>query len=124
MNWQIDSAGTSHWHAGETPDPRAIACARSFGVSIEQQRSRQVTNSDFERFDLILAMDKSNFQHLQRLAPAKTKHKIKLLLDYWDDAPLREVPDPYYNDAFEESYRLIEKACLQLLEKTQQPLSI
>jgi protein-tyrosine-phosphatase len=48
--------------------------------------------------------------------------KIKLLLDYWDEAPLREVPDPYYNDAFEESYRLIEKACLQLLEKTRLPL--
>jgi protein-tyrosine phosphatase len=127
LDWYVDSAGTSNWHAGEAPDPRAIQCARSYGMDIRQQRSRQVTLADFERFDWLLAMDKSNFQHLQQMAPKGTLHKVRLLMEYWPDAPVKEVPDPYYNDAFDEAYQLIRKACQHLIaqfepEPAQDPL--
>jgi protein-tyrosine phosphatase len=111
LDWYIDSAGTSSWHLGEAPDARAIQCASRYKIDISTQRSRQITLKDFATFDLIFAMDKDNFKELQKMAPNGTMHKVKLLMDYFDNNLTDDVPDPYYNGAFEHSYLLIQKAC-------------
>ena len=68
-DWLIDSAGTSGWHASQRPDTRSILTAKEHGIAIDQQRSRQVTPEDFELFDIIFAMDSSNYSNLIQLAP-------------------------------------------------------
>ena len=107
----IDGAGTGAWHAGNPPDRRATKHAAKRGYDLTPLRARQVRESDFEDFDLIVAMDKSNLADLNAMAPAGSKAQIKLFLDY---APVgkTEVPDPYYggDDGFEEVLDLVEAA--------------
>ena len=96
LDVDIDSAGTSAWHVGEAPDPRAQAAAAANGVDISALRGRQAKAADMEDFDLILAMDEENLRDLQRLAGPRNAGKVKLFLDYAPDGWEREVPDPYY----------------------------
>lgn len=108
LNIVVDSAGTSAYHAGEAPDSRSIKVMSQHGHDISQQRSRQLCHADFERFDLILAMDQSNYKNALQLAPsAEAKAKVKLLLP--ND---QEVPDPYYGgvNGFEKVYQMIDIA--------------
>jgi len=112
----IDSAGTGNWHAGESPDPRARGVAKAHGVTLHGT-ARQITRSDFGRFDLLLCMDEENRDCLISLgAPAE---KLRLLLACDPNASCREVPDPYYGgpDGFETVYRLIDSACDALLDE-------
>ncbi|WP_041375727.1 low molecular weight protein-tyrosine-phosphatase [Polymorphum gilvum] len=108
----IDSAGTGAWHVGNPPDPRSIAVARRHGIDISDLRARQVTRADFERFDLILAMDGDNLDALRRAAPHATRAEIRRFLA----APPRDVPDPYHGgpDRFAAVYRLIEEGARDL----------
>lgn len=76
----IDSAGTSDWHLGKTPDPRTVAAAAQRGYDVSTLRGRQVTAEDFAEFDLILAMDKSNLSNLQAIQPAASKAELALYL--------------------------------------------
>ncbi|MCS6930385.1 MAG: low molecular weight phosphotyrosine protein phosphatase [Saprospiraceae bacterium] len=118
LNWWIDSAGTSAWHVGELPDPRTIEVARRFGIDITDQRARQISLNDFEQFDLIFAMDRQNLRDLREMAPSlQQKQKIRLLLDVLYPGQEREVPDPYYGgiEGFVEVFRLIERACDQII---------
>jgi protein-tyrosine phosphatase len=111
LNWTIDSAGTGNWHVGEGPDHRSVSVARQFGVDISKQVCRQFKPDDFDRFDLILVMDKNNLADV--LAQARNEAdtgKVKLLLTD------KEVPDPYYdNTQFEPVYRLIEGGCKDVI---------
>ncbi len=86
----IDSAGTGAWHAGNPPDPRSVAVAEKHGIDISAQRARQVVEADFERFDLILAMDLENLGNLKNLRPHGSGADVRLFLN----APATEVPDP------------------------------
>ncbi|GEQ98956.1 protein-tyrosine-phosphatase [Iodidimonas gelatinilytica] len=115
----VDSAGTTHYHAGQSPDPRAIALTSRLGFSIENQRARQALASDFETFDYILAMDRDNFHYLERIAPEQHQHKLSLMLSHAPQVRLDEVPDPYYGgeDGFERCFHLINKAAEGLLDK-------
>jgi protein-tyrosine phosphatase len=114
----IDSAGMGDWHAGQAPDPRAIAVARTHGVDISGQRARMITEEDFARFDLILGMDRKNITELHEIAPDAFRDRIHLFLDFAGSGA-REVPDPYFGDAagFAETYRLIRAASEALAEK-------
>lgn len=96
----VDSAGTAAYHAGESPDRRSTATARERGIVLEGQ-ARRFEEGDFERFDYVVAMDKSNEQNLHRLAPDDAaEEKIHLLRDFDPDSPDgAEVPDPYYGGA-------------------------
>lgn len=123
---ELDSAGTGGWHVGEAPDPRARAAARSRGVALESV-ARQVTPEDFERFDLIVAMDGSNASDLERIAPdERSREKIHLLREF-DPASAGErdldVPDPYYEGAngFEIVLDQVETACEGLLARVRAP---
>ena len=110
--FEVDSAGTYAGHQGEKPDRRAIAVATARGYShINRERARRVAPKDFEMFDLILAMDRSNLANLQRLCPANQLHKLHLFLEYGGVEERTEVPDPYYGNAagFEAVLRLCEQ---------------
>lgn len=117
LNFQIDSAGTHDYHVGESPDKRAIAAAKQRGIDLSGLSARTIELDDFERFDLILAMDRENLSSLQRRAPAHALTRIKLMMDFAPDAYTREVPDPYYggSSGFEEVLDLLEQASNGLL---------
>lgn len=113
---RVDSAGTSAYHAGEPPDERMTAVAASHGVSLDGQRSRQVRESDFHDFDLILAMDRSNLEALQSWQPQDSRAELRLMREY-DPVPGEDVPDPYYGgpDGFEEVFEIVHRSCSALL---------
>ena len=108
----IDSAGTSDWHIGSPPDPRAIAAAADRNIDISAQQARQIADGDFDSFDLILAMDAANLSKLRGLAGEDRQRKVRLLLDFAGDLAIREVADPYYGDedGFERTLDLLEIA--------------
>ena len=93
-----DSAGTGGWHRGEPPDRRAIAAAGRGGVDISHLRARQVRPEDFDRFDLILALDADNLADLRALRPADSHAGLSLLLDHVPGREGETVADPYYGD--------------------------
>ena len=95
----FDSAGTHAHHIGERMDPRAASALTSRGYAVGKGRSRRVMAQDFESFDLILAMDRSNLAALRDLCPEQHSHKLGLLLDYASGMVGQEVPDPYYGNA-------------------------
>ncbi len=116
--FEIDSAGTAAYHAGEPPDERATTAALGRGVRLVH-RARAFAASDFERFDHVLAMDRENLGALRRMAPSDAaRDKIELLRRWDPTAPGgAEVPDPYYGGArgFEEVLDIAERACAGLL---------
>ncbi len=120
---RVESAGTAGYHIGKAPDPRSMAAALRRGYDMSAQRARQVCVEDFHKFDLILAMDSSNLNHLLQMAPATTADKVSLLLSH---APLSttDVPDPYHggDNGFEQVLDLIEQACDALLVTVQADL--
>lgn len=93
---QVDSAGTHASGYGEPPDPRAQKVLSAKGYSIGKIRSRRVAANDFEDFDLIMAMDRSNLENLRRMCPPDQSHKLRLFLDFSAEMVGTEVPDPYY----------------------------
>lgn len=117
LDWNVDSAGTSGWHDGEKADSRSIAIAKERGIDIEHQRSRKFLVEDFDRFDLILVMDSSNYQNVIRLARNdEDRSKVKILLNYSFPGENRAVPDPYYEGGFGHVFDLIDDACSKLIE--------
>ncbi|ESQ81678.1 hypothetical protein AEAC466_20500 [Asticcacaulis sp. AC466] len=114
----IDSAGCGGWHAGEQPDTRAIQTAARHGIDISGQRARQIQTDDFDRFDLILGLDRDNVRHLTAMRPDTARAKVAL---YLDEAlgVAKNVPDPYYGGSsdFEAVYALCEKASTALLKQ-------
>ncbi len=119
LSWEVDSAGTGSWHIGEPPDPRSIHIARQYGLDISGQRARQIVPADLNRYDLILAMDQSNYSDILRLAgEKKTENKVKMILNYVHPGSDSGVPDPYWDDdGFEKVYRLLENACEKVIDK-------
>ncbi len=119
LDWKVDSAGTSAWHAGEYPDPRSINEARENGIDITDQRARQFTAQDFQDFDLILAMDSSNYQNILAIAntPEEQK-KVEMIMNFESPGMNENVPDPYYgNDGFSLVYEMLEKSCQQIIKR-------
>jgi protein-tyrosine phosphatase len=114
---EVDSAGTHGWHAGEPPDARAQAHGARRGYDLAPLRARRVQAADFERFDLILAMDRDNLANLLELRPAAAETRVELLMRFARRHAVEEVPDPYYGaaDGFERVLDLIEDACDGLL---------
>ena len=116
---EIDSAGTGAWHVGEPPDPRARSAAKRRGLEV-QGRARKVVPEDFEHFDYIIAMDRTNLVELRLMAPSEeAEAKIELLRNFDPDSPDdAEVPDPYYGggDGFDRVLDICEAACRGLLE--------
>ncbi|MEL7020777.1 MAG: low molecular weight protein-tyrosine-phosphatase [Bacteroidota bacterium] len=118
LAWIVDSAGTSGWHEGELPDPRSIEEAQQHGIDITDQRSRKILPTDLDEFDLILAMDASNYNDLRRLATTDTQRsKIKMIMNMVAPGQNQNVPDPYYDNGFPKVYNMLESACLAIVDQ-------
>lgn len=115
--FEIDSAGLGDWHVGQAPDDRAQRAAGQRGIDISEQSARQVSREDFARFDLLLAMDGSNYDDLTQFAPKSKRHKIRRFLDFAPHAGTEDVPDPFFGEAegFDHALDLIEEAARGLL---------
>jgi protein-tyrosine phosphatase len=110
---EVDSAGTANYHIGKQPDSRMRKFAKEAGVSIDNLSARQFVVADFDRFDRIFVMDKSNFSDVIRLARNEAdKAKVALYLNELFPGEDREVPDPYYGD--DHDFRHV----IELLDKT------
>lgn len=120
LDWAVDSAGTGSWHAGERPDPRSIAVANQYGLDISTQRARQLQAVDLDEYDLILAMDESNYVDIRRLAKAKQqRQKVYRITEYaYPDLPAENVPDPYWDDdGFEKVYQMLRRASGRVVDR-------
>lgn len=120
LNVEVDSAGTSGYHIGQEPDERMIATSKKRGTSIDFLRARMFSHIDFEQFDVIYVMDKSNLQNVLKLAKtAEDKAKVRLILDEIDPTAQAEVPDPYFggSEGFEHVYDLLDEATDKIIEK-------
>lgn len=117
--WVIDSAGTGGYHVGDLPDQRMRIHARRRGLDLNH-RCRQVRESDFDDFDLIIGMDDSNITNLHRLAPSpEAEAKIVRMADFFEPTARYDyVPDPYYEGAegFELVLDLLEDSCRRLFD--------
>lgn len=115
----VDSAGTQGSHAGEAPDPRAQKAAARRGYDLSGLRARKIEPDDFQRFDLILAMDKGHLEFLQRNGPEIYRPKVGLFMRYARIHDRLDVPDPYYGGehGFEAVLDYCEDGVEGLLEK-------
>lgn len=110
----VDSAGTSSYHIGNKPDPRSIAIAKKKGIDITNQQARQFVKQDFSDFDIIYAMDNSNYNNIIALAENdKQKSKVNLILNESYPEQNLDVPDPYYggDKGFENVFNMLDDAC-------------
>jgi protein-tyrosine phosphatase len=109
---ETDSAGTSGWHVGAEPDLRAQRAALMRDIDIAGQTARQIEAADFDRFDMIVAMDGYNYATLRSMRPDGSAARIHLFMEFAGELPVREVPDPYYGDerGFDYALDLIELA--------------
>lgn len=115
----VDSAGTAAYHVGNPPDPRSIEIGLKYGIDIRDQRARKFEILDFDRFDQILVMDRSNYQNVIRLSRSDSdRSKVSLILDHSSQDQFSEVPDPYYGgkDGFELVFKLLDDACERIAE--------
>jgi protein-tyrosine phosphatase len=113
LNWEVESAGTGDWHVGEAPDRRSIRTAKNHGIDISNQVCRLFRISDFDYYDHIFVMDRSNLNDIRAKARSKEdEQKIRLLLGD------KIVPDPYYDDTqFEPVFKMIEEGCREIIER-------
>ncbi len=94
--FEVDSAGTHGYHVGEAPDPRSVKTAAKRGYDLRPLRARKLEIADFQRFDLLLAMDRGHLDIMHRLSPEVYRPKLGLFMQYARRFDLDEVPDPYY----------------------------
>ncbi|WP_442266132.1 low molecular weight protein-tyrosine-phosphatase [Tenacibaculum sp. ZS6-P6] len=118
----VDSAGTSGHHSGELPDRRSIEIARLNGLDITDQRSRKFTANDFDNFDMIYAMDSSNYHNIIQLSRNEEDvNKVRMILNESSPEENLNVPDPYYggDQGFVNVYNMLDEACEVIASKIQ-----
>ncbi len=126
LKWTIDSAGTGHWHIGKLPDDRSISVAQSNDLDITDQRARQFSVIDFDRFDQIYVMDKHNESVVLSMATSEQdKVKVTLIMNELYPGQNRDVPDPFHNgkEQFSEVYRVLDMLTDHIVDKYQSVLS-
>lgn len=105
-----DSAGTAGWHSGRAPYGPMQVAAKARGYDLSDLRARQFLSGDFNRFDLIIAMDDANLRDIEALRPAGARTPVRLFTDYAAQTGMDHVPDPYYTRDFDGALDLIEVA--------------
>ena len=119
LNLEVDSAGTAAYHIGKQPDIRSIEIANKYAIDLNQQRARQFSRADFDKFDIIYAMDTNNYAHLISLASSETeRNKIRMILNEINPNSYQSVPDPYYggDNGFQDVYNMLDKACDKIIQ--------
>lgn len=120
VKFKVDSAGTSRGHKGEAPDKRSIAVAKKHDIDISEQRSRALTDADFEEFDYIYVMDGSNYNDvINRTITDEQKAKVIKIMDEVFPGENLDVPDPYYGgkSGFDNVYRMLDHATTKIARK-------
>lgn len=117
LNLYSDSCGIHGYHIGEAPDSRSVKIAAQHGVDMSGLRARKLEPEDFEKFDILVAMDNGHKRDMLQIAPHEYRDKVKLFLDYVDGCHGQDVPDPYYGDldGFIRCYDLVEAGVDRLL---------
>jgi protein-tyrosine phosphatase len=121
---EVDSAGTHGYHVGDPPDPRAIRSAALRGYDLSDLRARRVERGDFERFDLLISMDRGHHEWLLELCPDGQFHRLRLFQDFAEAPDLLDVPDPYYGEVadYELALDMIEPGARGLLQALERDL--
>ena len=120
LNIEVDSAGTAGYHIGNLPDSRSIEIADKYHINLRNQKARQFSRADFEKFDIIYAMDKSNYAHLISLAKNNEESsRIRMILNEINPNACESVPDPYYGgeNGFQNVYNMLDKACNKIVDQ-------
>jgi protein-tyrosine phosphatase len=122
--FEVDSAGTHDFHAGDRADPRTIQVGASHGIDVTSI-ARKVRGSDFDRFDLILGMDRGHLRELRSMAPGRDRDKIELMRSYDEPGADPDVADPYYGgiEGFERMYQVLLRCSANLLAALQARLA-
>lgn len=110
---EVASAATSREEIGNDMYPPAKRKLDKEHIPYTRRQARQVTASDYDRYDLILCMEQYNIRNLKRIIPDDPEHKIHLLLDYTDNP--RDISDPWYSDDFDTAYDDIVAGCKGLM---------
>jgi protein-tyrosine phosphatase len=120
----LDSVGTGNWHAGEPPDPRAIATAARHGVDISGLRARQLSRDDYARHDWLLCADHNHLRDVRARGPAEAHSRCALLLEWAGLAADAGVPDPYTGgDAeFEAVWTMLDRAAHGVIARLENEL--
>ncbi|MGI8560912.1 MAG: low molecular weight protein-tyrosine-phosphatase [Luteimonas sp.] len=115
----VDSVGTGDWHAGDPPDPRAVATAMRHGVDIGRLRARQLQAGDYAHCDWQLCADRANLRDVRARAPADARARTALLLEWAGTGPEAEVPDPYTGQEadFERAWMLVDDAAMAIVRR-------
>jgi len=116
---RTDSAGTSGWHVGDLPDARMREHAKRRGIDLVS-RARGLVKNDLEKFDYIIAMDKSNYGNILKLdQEGQFKNKVYMMTDFCNRLDVSEVPDPYYggDEGFEFVLDLVTDGCEGLIDR-------
>ncbi len=118
---ESDSAGISAMRLNESPDPRTQRTSLRYGIDVSALRSREIQRGDYEHFDYLLAMDRTNYNYLRSLCPRGMESKIYMMLEFAPFDDLSEVPDPYSGgeDGFDVIFQVLEVAARGLLAHIQ-----
>jgi protein-tyrosine phosphatase len=120
LDWEVDSAGTSHYITGDPPHKLSQKIAKEKGIDICSQQCRQFVKQDVERFDKIYVMDEANYADVKRIAGEKwNEDKVDLLLNEAFPLENRSIPDPYHGveTDYHSVYEMIDKACDNIIKK-------
>ena len=112
--YDVDSVGTANYHIGNSPDSRSVAVAKKYGIDISNLKGRQFSVNDFDNFDLIYAMDESNYNNIIKLARNEEDiKKVKFILNEIYPNQNYSVQDPYYGgeSGFENIFKILDEAC-------------
>ena len=116
----VDSAGTAAYHVGNKADERSIDVAEKYGLNIKDQKARKFVVKDFDKFDIIYAMDESNYKNILLLARnIEDEQKVKMILNETHPNKNLSVPDPQYGggQGFENVYKMLDEACNLIAKK-------
>ena len=113
-HFYIESAATSTEEIGNEVYPPAKRKLAEHGISCKGKKARQMTRSDYQRFDLLIGMDDWNIRNMTRIAGGDPEGKIHKLLDY--TVRKGDVADPWYTGDFDATWRDVTEGCRELLK--------
>lgn len=113
----VESAATHAYQIGQPAHPDTIRAAASRGYELSAHRARLIQPGDFNRFDLIIPMDRKNLSELRLIAPQGAESRIRLMMSFAEYLGVGEIPDPYGGPAagFERVLDLVEAATTGLI---------